>query len=181
LPFKYAQHTRTPLHPAALASVPYWGCISSSSSSSKRSKQTNQTIQVALCYVKRGRENNARPCALARHQRPGAHAQRKTRGPPPPRRPNTATPPLRPVLDRKAGTEATHLRLHHGAEYFKAARRAATSRAECKSRRHRAVQSTGASPRASSSTGQGPATRRKQNSEQSSAQKRKQPVFANSK
>ena len=45
---------------------------------------------------------------------------------------HTATPPLRPVLDRKAGTETTHLRLQHGAEYFKAACRAAASRAECR-------------------------------------------------
>ena len=35
--------------------------------SSKQSKQTNQTTQAALCYVKRGRENTARPCTSARH------------------------------------------------------------------------------------------------------------------
>ena len=55
-----------------------------SSCSSKRSKQTNQTTRAALCYVKTGRENTTRPCALARHQvisgqgrspsaRPGSH------------------------------------------------------------------------------------------------------------
>ena len=46
--------------------------------------KTNQMTHAALCYVKRGRENTARPCALARHQvisgqgrspsaRPGSH------------------------------------------------------------------------------------------------------------
>ena len=39
---------------------------------------------------------------------------------------------------RKAGTEAAHLRLQRGAAYFKAARRATTSRAECRRRRHTA-------------------------------------------
>ena len=75
-----------------------------------------------------------RSCPSSGHQRPGALAQRKTRGPP--RRPTTATPSLRPVLDRKAGTEAAHLRLQHRAAYFKTARRATTSRAECRRRRH---------------------------------------------
>ena len=88
-------------------------------------------------YVKRGREHTARPCgipcALARHQRPGVLAQ-------PPRRPIAATPPLRPVLDHKAGTEAALLRLHNGAAYFKAARRAATSRAECKKQKAHSTQ-----------------------------------------
>ena len=51
-----------------------------------------------------------------------------------PRRPITATPLLRPVLDRKTGTETTYLRLQHGAAYFKTARCATTSRAECRSR-----------------------------------------------
>jgi len=39
-------------------------------------------------------------------------------------------PPLSPLLDYKAGTEAAHLRLLHGAAYFKAARSATTPSAE---------------------------------------------------
>ena len=114
-------------------------------------------------HVKRERENTARPCgipcALARHQRPGALAQ-------PPRRPIATTPPLLPVLDHKAGTETANLRLQHGATYLKATRSATTSRAEYKKKKaqHTAAQSTGAPPRAKS-TGQGPATGRKQDSQ----------------
>ena len=52
----------------------------SSCPSIKRSKQTNWTTQAAPCYVKKGLKNITRPCALARHQRSGALAQRKTRG-----------------------------------------------------------------------------------------------------
>jgi len=37
-----------------------------------------------------------------------------------PAHPSAATPPLGPLLDRSAGTEAAHLRLQHGAAYFKA-------------------------------------------------------------
>jgi len=56
------------------------------------------------------------------HQRPGALAQRKTRGPP--RRPTTQPRRHRAVLDRKAGTEAAHLRLQqHHCHYHKNIRR----------------------------------------------------------
>jgi len=58
---------------------------------------------------------------------------------------HTSTPPLRPVFERKAGTEAAHLRLQHGSAYFKAPPRPEPS-AEGEGTQHAAAQSTGASP-----------------------------------
>ena len=79
-------------------------------------------------------------------------------GPPPPRRPITATPPLRLVFDRKADTEATHLRLQHGAAYFRP--RAASPRPEpsAKAEGTQPRRALELPPRASS-TGQGPGPR----------------------
>jgi len=116
--------------------------------SSKRSKQTNHTTQAAPCTSREGARTPHGP-ALYPALSPDISGQgRSLRGAP--RRPIAATPQLRPVLDHKAGTEATHLRLQHGAAFFKTARRATTSRAECRSRRHTAHSRTvhRSSPRA---------------------------------
>ena len=83
----------------------------SSCHSSKRSKQINQTTQEALCYVKKGRENTARDCALARHQRPWALAQRKARGATtttPAHHSHAATAPCPRPQSRHQGTAPRH-------------------------------------------------------------------------
>ena len=128
----------------------------------QQGNQSNDTSSDVL------RQEKAR--ALALRSRPSSAArglaQRKTRGPP--RRPTT-TPSLRPVHDRKAGIEAAHLQLQHGAAYFKATRRATTPRAECKRRRHTAAQSTGAFPARHKTASRGAHNRRKQPALQASA------------
>ena len=105
----------------------------------KQASQSNDASSAVLRQERAREHLRSRPSSAAR-----GDPQRKTQGAP--RRPTTATPSLRPVLDRKAGTEAAHLQLQHGAAYFQAARRATTFRAECSRRSHTAAQSTGAFP-----------------------------------
>jgi len=92
-------------------------------------------------------------------------------GAPPPRRPITATLPLRFVLDRKAGTEAAHLRLQHGATLPRPEPSAEAEGTQ-------PLRALELPPRASS-TGQGPVTKRKQDSEQSSAQQNEAACLTN--
>jgi len=97
-----------------------------------------------------------------------------------PRRPITATPLLRPVLDRKAGIEAAHLRLQHGAAYFKAARRANTSRAECRIRSTQPRRALELS-RAPQAQDKAPRQEGSKIASRAARNKRKQPAFANDK
>ena len=96
------------------------------------------------------------------------------------RRPITATPPLRPVLDHKASTEATHPRLQHGAAYFKAARRANTPRAECRIRSTQPRRALELS-RAPQAQDKAPRQEGSKIASRAARNKRKQPAFANDK
>jgi len=101
--------------------------------------------------------------------RPGGHHS----GPPQPRRhcnlPSTAKP-----------AQAARLQLQHGAAYFKATRRATTYRAECRSRRHTAEQSTGWSfPHAPQAQDKAPRQEGSKTASRAAHNKRKQPAFVN--
>ena len=96
--------------------------LPSSCHSSKRSKQTNQTTQAALCYVKRGRENTARPCALhagpsqpRRHCAPSSTAKPASR---PPTfgcstGPRTSRPRAAPTRPEPSAESEAHSRAEH--------------------------------------------------------------------
>jgi len=101
----------------------------------------------------------------------------RPRRPPPPRQPITATPPICPVLDRKADTEAAHLRLQHGATHFKAARRATTPRAECRSKANSRAEHWGF-PRAPRAQDKAPRQEEIKSVSRAARNKRKQPAFA---
>jgi len=136
----------------------------SSCHSSKRSKQINQTTQEALCYVKKGRENTARDCALARHQRPWALAQRKARGATtttPAHHSHAATAPCPRPQSRHQGTAPRH---HVQSRVQK---QKAHSRAE-----HRS------SPRAPQAQDMAPRQEGSKTASRAARNKRKQPAFA---
>ena len=119
-----------------------------------------------MLRLERAREHRT---ALRSRTSSAARGNARPGGAPSLRWPIKATPPLRPVFDRKAGTEAAHLRLQHGGRVLQG--RTAPPRPE-PSAEAEGTQPRKASelPPRASSTGQGPATRRKQDSEQSSAQ-----------
>ena len=97
----------------------------------------------------------------------------------PPRRPITATPPLRPVLDRKAGTEAAHLRLQHGGRVLqgRAPRHHVQSRVQ-KQKAHSRAEHWGF-PRAPQAQDKAPRQKGSKTANRAARNKRKQPAFVN--
>ena len=148
----------------------------SSCPSSSRCKQANQATQAAPCTSREGARTPHGPALSPVIS--GQERSPSARPGGPPRRPIAATPPSRSVLDRKAGTVAAHLRLQHGAAYFKAARRATTFKpsADAEGTQHAEYWS---SPRAPQAQDKAPRQEGSKTASIAARNKRNQLFFAN--